>query len=311
MFGAVRGDNPDTGVSLGPHEAVRRPGRPVRRRPAQGLRAQRPAGLPRVGRAATRLAPRGCRLGSASWRSGTWRSSAADRPAFRRVRGGPARGAHAGPGEGRAPALQDLRRRADRHLHRRVADRIAIPAADRIDRATFTRDGRRAFTRTAAAGRCWRWCAAASSTTRCGPRRRRRARRCGRASARAGDRADAGRRTAALADGSEVHRGGRDRRRRLVRVTARHVGVDYSQVDLGLEVELPVPAARRAVAGPGAPRLGAASRLVRLGLPEGRRAHRRRDRRARQWRADPGVPAATSSPGSASTASSPCTTPGT
>ena len=65
-------------------------------------------------------------------------------------------------------------------------------------------------------------------------------------------------------------------------ITGRHVGVRYNQVDLGLEVELPVPAPERERwAGRLLLDWGPHPRLVRLGLPQGRRAHRRRDRGAR------------------------------
>ncbi|MGR6319681.1 geranylgeranyl reductase family protein [Micromonospora soli] len=121
-----------------------------------------------------------------------------------------------------------------------IADRIEVPVDDRVDRITVTRDGRRAFTR-----------------RHSGPllamvRR---------------EKFDDRLRAAAVAAGAEVREGvpvraveqdpdevrlrladGDVVRARTVigadgssGVTARHVGVTFRQVDLGLEVELPVP----------------------------------------------------------------------
>ncbi|NES13735.1 MULTISPECIES: geranylgeranyl reductase family protein [Micromonospora] len=125
-----------------------------------------------------------------------------------------------------------------------VADRIEVPAHDRVDRITVTRDGRREFTR-----------------RHSGPvltmvRR---------------EEFDDRLRAAAVAAGAEVREGvavraveqdpdevrlrladGEVIRARAVvgadgssGITARHVGVTFRQVDLGLEVELPVPPAEQ------------------------------------------------------------------
>ncbi|MGW5672468.1 geranylgeranyl reductase family protein [Micromonospora sp. NPDC003776] len=125
-----------------------------------------------------------------------------------------------------------------------VADRIDVPAHDRVDRVTITRDGRREFTR-----------------RHSGPilamvRR---------------EEFDDRLRAAAVAAGAEVREGvavraveqdpdevrlrladGEVIRARAVigadgssGITARHVGVTFRQVDLGLEVELPVPPAEQ------------------------------------------------------------------
>ncbi|SBT41221.1 geranylgeranyl reductase family protein [Micromonospora auratinigra] len=125
-----------------------------------------------------------------------------------------------------------------------VADRIEVPAEDRIDRVTITRDGRREFTR--------RHATAVLSMVR-------------------REEFDDRLRAAAVAAGAEVREGVAARaveqdpdgvRLRLadgdvVRastvigadgssgITARHVGVTFRQVDLGLERELPVPPAEQ------------------------------------------------------------------
>ncbi|WNM38649.1 geranylgeranyl reductase family protein [Micromonospora halotolerans] len=123
-----------------------------------------------------------------------------------------------------------------------IADRIEVPAHDRVDRITFTRDGRRGFTRQ-------------HSTPLVAMVRR--------------EEFDDRLRAAAVAAGVEVREGvavraveqdpdevrlrladGDTVRARAVigadgssGVTARHVGVTWRQVDLGLELELPVPPA--------------------------------------------------------------------
>ena len=89
-----------------------------------------------------------------------------------------------------------------------------------------------------------------------------------RAQVRAIDQAD-GHATARLADGTEVAAKviiGADG---SSGVTARHVGAEFDQVDLGLELEIAVPDKVAAMGGPGAARLGQDPRLLRLGLPEG------------------------------------------
>ncbi|MFJ6197900.1 geranylgeranyl reductase family protein [Micromonospora sp. NPDC092111] len=126
-----------------------------------------------------------------------------------------------------------------------VAGRIEVPAHDRVDRVTFTRDGRRGFTRR-------------HGTPLVTMVRR--------------DEFDDRLRAAAVAAGAEVRGGlavrGLDQDPDGVRVrladgtavtartvigadgssgvTARHVGVRFRQVDLGLERELPVPPAEAA-----------------------------------------------------------------
>ncbi|MFG1951785.1 geranylgeranyl reductase family protein [Micromonospora sp. NPDC048830] len=121
-----------------------------------------------------------------------------------------------------------------------VGDRIDVPAHDRVDRVTFTRDGRREFTRRHAApllamvrreefdDRLRAAAVAAGAELR------------ERAAVRALEQHPEGVRLR-LADGETVHA------RTVIGadgssgVTARHVGVRYRQVDLGLELELPVP----------------------------------------------------------------------
>jgi geranylgeranyl reductase family protein len=126
-----------------------------------------------------------------------------------------------------------------------VDGRVDVPARDRVDRVTFTRDGRRGFTRRHAAGPLLAM-----------------VRR---------DEFDDRLRAAALAAGAEVRErvavraveqdpdgvrlrlaDGEVLRARAVigadgssGVTARHVGVRHRQVDLGLELELPVPEAEQ------------------------------------------------------------------
>ncbi|MEO3776981.1 geranylgeranyl reductase family protein [Micromonospora sp. B11E3] len=121
-----------------------------------------------------------------------------------------------------------------------VGDRIDVPAHDRVDRVTFTRDGRREFTRRHAAPLLAmvrreefddRLRAAAVAA---------RAELRERVAVRALEQHPEGVRLR-LADGETVHA------RTVIGadgssgVTARHVGVRYRQVDLGLELELPVP----------------------------------------------------------------------
>ncbi|WP_434739975.1 geranylgeranyl reductase family protein [Micromonospora sp. SH-82] len=122
-----------------------------------------------------------------------------------------------------------------------VAGRIEVPEHDRVDRVTFTRDGRGEFTRRCRSGSLVtmvrreefddRLRAAAVSA---GAQVRERA------PVRAVDQDPDGVRLR-LADGTTVHA------RTVVGadgssgVTARHVGVRYRQVDLGLELEIPVP----------------------------------------------------------------------
>ncbi|MFI5834060.1 geranylgeranyl reductase family protein [Micromonospora sp. NPDC051300] len=125
-----------------------------------------------------------------------------------------------------------------------VDGRVEVPAHDRVDRVTFTRDGRRAFTRRHAAplvtmirreefdDRLRAAAVAAGAEVREG------------VAVRAVEQDPDGVRLR-LADGEVV------RARTVVGadgssgVTARHVGVRFRQVDLGLELELPVPDVER------------------------------------------------------------------
>ncbi|MBY8874954.1 geranylgeranyl reductase family protein [Micromonospora sp. PLK6-60] len=126
-----------------------------------------------------------------------------------------------------------------------VADRIDVPAHDRVDRVTFTRDGRAGFTRRHADGPLVAMVRREEFDDRL--------------------------RAAALAAGAEIREGvavraltqdpdgvrlrladGAQVRARWVigadgssGVTARHVDVRFRQVDLGLELELPVPVAEQ------------------------------------------------------------------
>ncbi|MFI7214832.1 geranylgeranyl reductase family protein [Micromonospora maritima] len=125
-----------------------------------------------------------------------------------------------------------------------VDGRIEVPAHDRVDRVTFTRDGRRAFTRRHPTSlvtmirreefdhRLRAAAVAAGAEVREG------------VAVRAVEQDPDGVRLR-LADGEVVHA------RTVVGadgssgVTARHVGVRFRQVDLGLELELPVSDAER------------------------------------------------------------------
>ncbi|MET7393294.1 geranylgeranyl reductase family protein [Dactylosporangium sp. NPDC005572] len=126
-----------------------------------------------------------------------------------------------------------------------IGDRIAIPASDRIDRCEFTHDGRRGFTRTARRAPllqmvqrpefddALRVAAETAGATVLQA-----------TAARAVEQDDAGVRIR-LADGGTVRAGvvvGADGSSGIM---SRHVGVEYDQVDLGLEVELPVGPAER------------------------------------------------------------------
>jgi geranylgeranyl reductase family protein len=126
-----------------------------------------------------------------------------------------------------------------------VADRVPVPASDWIDRAWFTLNGRRSFTRTAKD----RPLLAMVRRPEFDDALRRVAVQAGaevreRAAVRAIEQ-DPSRVTIRLADGSRVtarYAIGADG---SSGISARHVGVVYDQVDLGLEVELPVPSAVR------------------------------------------------------------------
>ena len=123
-----------------------------------------------------------------------------------------------------------------------VAGRIDVPADDRIERVTFTNDGRRSFSRHR------------STPLLTMVRREEFDDRLRRAAVEAG--AQLRQRTAVRAieqDGDEVRLRLGDGTWVPARVaigadgssgiSARHVGVEFAQVDLGLEVELPVPVA--------------------------------------------------------------------
>ncbi|MCM0673941.1 geranylgeranyl reductase family protein [Micromonospora phytophila] len=122
-----------------------------------------------------------------------------------------------------------------------VRERIEVPAHDRVDTVTFTRDGRRGFTRRHADAplvtmvrrdefddRLRAAAVAAGAEVR------------QRVAVRAVDQnPDAVR--LRLADGETVHARAVVGADGSSGVTARHVGVRHRQVDLGLELELPVP----------------------------------------------------------------------
>lgn len=125
-----------------------------------------------------------------------------------------------------------------------IDDRVEVPAHDRVDRVTFTRDGRRAFTR--------RHPAPLVTMIR----REEFDDRLRAAAVAAGAQVREGVAVRAIEqDPDEVRlrlAGGETVRARAVigadgssGVTARHVGVRFRQVDLGLELELPVDGAER------------------------------------------------------------------
>ncbi len=127
-----------------------------------------------------------------------------------------------------------------------LADRIEVPAQDRADRVTFTLDGRRAFTRRSATGplvtmvrrdefddRLRAAAVAAGAKLRQRVAVRAVESEPDRVRLRLADGATVTARAVIGADGSSG-------------VTARHVGVRHRQVDLGLELELPVAPAQRA-----------------------------------------------------------------
>jgi geranylgeranyl reductase family protein len=134
-----------------------------------------------------------------------------------------------------------------------VTGRIDIPTADRIDRVTFTLDGRREFTRAAAKDQDQDQILAMVRRSEFDDALRKAAVEAGaevrQATAARAIEPDPGSGSGGarvrLADGDEA-------RARVVvgadgsaGITARHVGVEYAQVDLGLEVELPIPVALR------------------------------------------------------------------
>ncbi|MFG1673340.1 geranylgeranyl reductase family protein [Micromonospora sp. NPDC049282] len=121
---------------------------------------------------------------------------------------------------------------------------VEVPAHDRVDRVTFTRDGRRAFTRRHRAplvtmirreefdDRLRAAAVAAGAEVREGVAVRAVEQDPDEVRLRLADGEVVRARSVVGADGSSG-------------VTARHVGVRFRQVDLGLELELPVPAAER------------------------------------------------------------------
>ncbi len=125
---------------------------------------------------------------------------------------------------------------------RAVTDRIEIPADDHIVRADFTHDGRRAFSRSAHRGALLQMVrrpqfddALRLAAEKAGAVVRQSA--TVRALEQTGDAV-----TVRLADGSAVTGATVIGADGSSGITARHAGVEYGQVDLGLEVELPVPA---------------------------------------------------------------------
>jgi len=129
---------------------------------------------------------------------------------------------------------------------RRVSDRITIPAADHTSTMVVTLDGRRRITRTAPDGPVLAMVrrtefddALRAAAVEAGAEVRQGVAVRGVEQDAAGARlrlADGGTVAASVVVGADGSSG----------ITARHVGVAYSQVDLGLEVELPIPAADRA-----------------------------------------------------------------
>ncbi|MEV0130076.1 geranylgeranyl reductase family protein [Dactylosporangium sp. NPDC050688] len=125
---------------------------------------------------------------------------------------------------------------------REVTDRIEIPADDHIVRADFTHDGRRPFSRSARRGPLLQMVrrpqfddALRLAAEKAGAVVRQSA------TVRALEQS-AGAVTVRLADGSAVTGTTVIGADGSSGITARHAGVEYGQVDLGLEVELPVPA---------------------------------------------------------------------
>jgi geranylgeranyl reductase family protein len=125
-----------------------------------------------------------------------------------------------------------------------VAGRIEVPANDRIDRVTVTRNGRREFTRRHSApllamvrreefdDRLRAAAVAVGAEVREGVPVRAVEQEPDEVRLRLADGAEVRARTVIGADGSSG-------------ITARHVGVTFRQVDLGLELELPVPPAEQ------------------------------------------------------------------
>ncbi|SCL32448.1 geranylgeranyl reductase family [Micromonospora rhizosphaerae] len=126
-----------------------------------------------------------------------------------------------------------------------VAERIEVPVHDQVDRVTFTRDGRRGFTRRHAAGplvamvrreefdeRLRAAAVAAGAEVREGVAVRAIEQDPDEVRLRLADGETVRARTVIGADGSSG-------------ITSRHVGVRHRQVDLGLELELSVPAAEQ------------------------------------------------------------------
>ncbi|MER7003537.1 geranylgeranyl reductase family protein [Dactylosporangium sp. NPDC000555] len=121
-----------------------------------------------------------------------------------------------------------------------VADRITVPADDRVERAEFTLDGRAAFARTARRGPLLVMVrrpgfddALRLAAEKAGATVRQAT------AVRALEQSADGVRIR-LAGGEEVSAGVAIGADGSSGITARHVGVEYGQVDLGLEVELPI-----------------------------------------------------------------------
>jgi len=118
---------------------------------------------------------------------------------------------------------------------------IEVPADDQVDRVTFTADGRRSFTRRYRSGQLLTMVRREEFDDRlrvaavaAGAEIRQRV-------AVRGVEQDPGRVRVRLADGSELVAKVAIGADGSAGVTARQVGVDYRQVDLGLELEIPVP----------------------------------------------------------------------
>ncbi|GAB3977892.1 hypothetical protein GCM10027615_50940 [Plantactinospora veratri] len=123
-----------------------------------------------------------------------------------------------------------------------AAARIEVPADDRVDRVTFTADGRREFTRRHRPGQLLTMVRREEFDDRlrgaavgAGAEIRQRV-------AVRGVEQDSDGVRVRLADGTELRARTAVGADGSAGVTARQVGVRYAQVDLGLELEIPVPA---------------------------------------------------------------------
>ncbi|MEV0720150.1 geranylgeranyl reductase family protein [Asanoa sp. NPDC050611] len=126
-----------------------------------------------------------------------------------------------------------------------VDDRIAIPAADRTDTMVITLDGRREIVRRATDGPVLAMVRRAEFDDRLRAAATRAGAEVRQGVGVRGIEQDPDGVRLRLADGDEVRAATVVGADGSSGVTARHVGVEYSQVDLGLEVELPIPATLR------------------------------------------------------------------